>query len=148
MPGNPLVGNFDPKKVIIIFGGVPLSGYADGTFVEISANDEEGFKKVVGADGEVSRFQSADNTHQISITLTQSSLSNQYMSGIRNADKLTGKSILPLSITDMNGGSIGFWPQAWIRGDPAWAYGKENQDRTWAIDTGQIAEDNRAGLLP
>jgi hypothetical protein len=145
---NPLVGNFDPKKVIVIFGGVPLSGYADGTFVNIEPNTSEGFKKVVGADGEVARFQSSDNTHKVTFTLLQSSLSNQYLSGIRNTDKLTGKAKLPLSVTDNNGGSIGFWPEAWIQGDPPWGFGTENQDRVWVLDTGQIAEDNRAGLLP
>ena len=145
---NPLVGNYDPKKVIVLFGGVPIDGYADGTMVEITASDEEGFKKVVGADGEVARAKSADNTHQVVVTLLQSSLSNNYLSTIRNADKLAGQSMLPLSITDANGGSIGFWPQAWIRGDPSWSYGKEITERQWTIDTGQIAEDNKAGLLP
>jgi len=145
---NPLVTNFDPKKVIVIFGGVPIGGFADGTFVEISANDEEGFKKVVGADGEVARAQSNDNTHQITITLLQSSQSNQHLSTVRNADKLTGKAIQPLAITDMNGSTLKYWPQAWLRGDPTEGFGKEVGERPWTFDTGQLAEGNVGGLLP
>jgi len=145
---NPIVTNYDPKKVIVIFGGVPLSGYADGDFVEVSANDGDGFKKQVGADGEVARAQSNDNTHNVTLTLMQSSLSNEYLSGIRNSDKLLGKSILPLEITDINGGSLHSWPQAWIKGDPTWGYGKELKERQWTFDTGQQAVDNKAGLLP
>jgi hypothetical protein len=146
--GNPIVTNYDPKKVIITFGGVPLTGFADGDFIEVSANDSDGFKKQVGADGEVARAQSNDNTHNVNFTIMQSSLSNTYLSTIRNTDKLTGKSILPLSITDLNGGSLHFWPQAWIKGDPTWGYGKELKERQWTFDTGQQAADNKAGLLP
>jgi hypothetical protein len=147
MPANPLAGNYDPKKLVITFGGVPIGGYADGTVLEIAPNDADGVKKKVGADGEVSRSFSADNTHQITITLMQSSDSNAYLSGVRNADKLTGHSILPLAINDLSGGSMGFWPQAWIRGDPTWSYGKEDQERQWIIDTGQQAEGHKAGMF-
>jgi len=145
---NPLVTNFDPKKVIVIFGGVPIGGYADGTFIEISPNDEEGFKKVVGADGEVARSQSNDNTHKVVITLLQSSLSNQHLSIVHNADKASGKGIMPLTITDLNGGSLKHWPQAWIQGDPTEGFGKEIGERQWTFDTGQLAGGNVGGLLP
>ena len=140
---------YDPKKVIITFGGVPIDGYTDGTFVDVTPNDADGFKKKVGANGGVAWAKSADNTHQITISLMQSSVSNQYLSGIRNMDKLTGKGLLPLVITDVNGGSLQFWPLARIKGDPSsWGYGNELTERQWVIDTGQIATDNRAGVLP
>jgi hypothetical protein len=142
---NPLVSGFDPKQVIITFGGVPITGFADGTYVEVTPNDADGFKKVVGADGEVMRSQSNDNTHTVTITLLQSSQSNQHLSGIRNTDKLTGKAVQALSIRDLNGGTLMFWAQAWIKGDPTWGYGKENTDRQWTFDTGQIGTDNRGG---
>ena len=144
---SPIVGTYDPKKVIINFGGNILSGFTDGTFVEIAPNDADGFKKRVGADGEVVRAMSADNTHEITVTLMQSSLSNQVLSTIRNTDKLTGMSMMPLTVTDLNGATLGFWPQAWIRGDPTWGYGVEDTDRQWTFDTGQQATDNKGGVL-
>ena len=94
------VNTYDPKKVIITFGGVPITGFADGTFVQIDPNAEMWTKKV-GADGEVTRSQSNDNTHTVQITLQQSSASNDYLSTCMNADKLTGMGMLPLSITDL-----------------------------------------------
>jgi hypothetical protein len=145
---NPVVTNYDPKKVVITFGGVPLDGFTDGDFISVAPNDADGFKKVVGADGEVARAQSNDNTHNVTLTIMQSSLVNAQLSNIRNTDKLTGKAIQPLSITDLNGGSLHFWPQAWIKGDPEWGYGKELKERQWVFDTGQQATDNKAGLLP
>jgi hypothetical protein len=148
MPASPLVANYDPKKVIVTLGGVPFGGYADGTFISVAPNDADGFKKVVGADGEVCRAQSSDNTHTITVTLLMSSETNAYLSGIRNTDKLTGKSILPLSITDLSGSLVAFWPQAWIKGDPTWEFGKEVNERQWVLDTGQQASDTKAGVLP
>jgi hypothetical protein len=61
---------------------------------------------------------------------------------------LTGKTILPLSIVDVNGTTQAFWPQAWIHGDPTWGFGGDATERQWVISTGQQASDNKGGLLP
>jgi hypothetical protein len=143
---NPLVGDYDAKKVIVTFGGVPISGFADGTFVQVDPNAES-FTKKVGADGEVVRAKTNDNTHTVAITLQQSSLSNQYLSTCKAADKLTGLGMKPLSITDLNGGTLFFWPQAWVQTDPSWGFAKESTDRAWTFHTGQIATQNEGGTL-
>jgi hypothetical protein len=138
MAANPLVGTYDPKKVIITLGGVPIGGYADGTFVQIDPNGETWTKKV-GADGEVARALSNDNTHTIQITLMQTSLSNAYLRTVMNADKLTGLGMLPLSFTDLHSGEAHFWPQAWISTEPPTGRAKETTDVQWTIQTGQEA---------
>jgi hypothetical protein len=138
MAANPLVGTYDPKKVIVTLGGVPIGGYADSTFVQIDPNGETWTKKV-GADGEVSRSLSNDNTHTVQITLKQMSLSNAYLRTVMSADKLTGLGMLPLSITDLTTGNARFWPQAWISTDPSLGRAKEETDMQWTIHTGQEA---------
>jgi hypothetical protein len=138
MAANPLVGTYDPKKVIITLGGVPIGGYADGTFVQVDPNSEAWTKKV-GADGEVARSFSNDNTHTIQITLMQTSLSNAYLRTVKNADKLTGLGMLPLSFTDLNTMEVHFWPQAWVTTDPAVGRAKELTDTQWTLNTGQEA---------
>jgi hypothetical protein len=135
---NPLVSTYDPKKVIITLGGVPISGYADGTFVQIDPNAEAWTKKV-GADGEVVRGLSNDNTHTIQVTLLQTSLSNAYLRTVMNADKLTGLGMLPLSFTDLNTAEVHFWAQAWVTTDPSLGRAKETTDVQWTIHTGQEA---------
>jgi hypothetical protein len=141
-----LVTTYDAKKVIITLGGVPIGGYADGSFVEITPTADS-FAKKTGADGEVARSRSNDNTHRVTITLQQSSLSNEYLSKVKNADKLTNLGMLPLSITDLSGTTLFFWPQAWVVTDPSWTYAKENTERAWAFDTGQVAAQNEGGTL-
>jgi hypothetical protein len=138
MPANPIVMSYDPKKVIVTLGGVPISGYADGTFVQIDPNGETWVKKV-GADGEVSRSLSNDNTHTIQLTLGQMSLSNVYLRTVMNADKLTGLGMLPLSIIDLSTAETHFWPQAWVSTTPSLGRAKEETDVQWTIHTGQEA---------
>jgi hypothetical protein len=138
MAANPLVGTYDPKKVILTLGGVPIGGYADGTFVQVDPNSETWTRKV-GADGEVSRSLSNDNTHTIQITLKQMSLSNAYLRTVHNADKFTGLGMLPFSFTDLSSGESHFWPQAWVTTDPSLGRAKEETEMQWTIHTGQEA---------
>ena len=34
MPSQPLMATYDPKMVVITFGGTPIMGYAEDSFVE------------------------------------------------------------------------------------------------------------------
>ncbi len=140
MPANPLVMTYDPKKVVLLLGGVPINGYADGTFVQIDPSGDTWTKKV-GADGEVARAMTNDNTHTVQITLMQTSLSNAYLKSVMNADKLTGLGMLPLSFTDLNTMEEKFWPQAWVSVEPSTGRAKETTDVQWTLHTGQIAVD-------
>ena len=135
---NPLVMSYDPKKVILTLGGVPIGGYADGTFVQIDPNGDTWTKKV-GADGEVNRAKSNDNTATVQITLMQTSLSNAYLRQVEKADRLTGLGMLPLSFTDLNTMETKFWPQAWVSVTPSIGRAKETTDTQWTLHTGQEA---------
>jgi hypothetical protein len=140
-----MVTTYDPQKVIITFGGTPLSGYAEGTFVEV-AQASKLYTRKVGADGKVVRSKSANNCHDVTLTLLQSSLSNNYLSTQNQIDRATGHNTLPLTITDLNGATLLFWPQAWVEEPDSWGYGAEVTDRAWVFCTGQISTDNRGGI--
>lgn len=133
-----MLKTYDPSKVIINYGGVPIQGYADGSFISISAN-AQAFTKVVGADGEVTRSKSSDYTSEVGITLQQSSLSNDYLSTIHNLDKTSNAGALPLEILDLSGTTLFFWPEAWVRQLPDVEKAKEIGENEWTLDTGQAA---------
>ena len=42
------VRTYDPKQVIITIGGVPMSGFSDGTFLTVDRDDDQ-WAKVTGA---------------------------------------------------------------------------------------------------
>jgi hypothetical protein len=45
---------YDPSMIVASFLGIPISGYADGTFVAVERNNES-FTLMVGAGGEAAR---------------------------------------------------------------------------------------------
>ena len=51
------VRTYDPKAVAVLIGGVPIGGFADGTFISVE-RDNDTFQKVSGSDGIVSRAKS------------------------------------------------------------------------------------------
>ena len=130
---------YNPKECIVTYGGVQISGYADGTFVNIVPNSES-WTKIVGADGFVSRARSNDDTYEVTITLQSTSDSNLYLSAQYKIDNTTGKGALPLTITDLSGSTIFVAPAAWIRQLPDQEFSKEITERAWVFDTDNASE--------
>ena len=127
---------YDPAKVTINFGGVPISGYTDGEFATVSSTSDQ-WTTQVGADGEVSRSKSNDYTDEITLTLKASSQSNLYMSTVFEADRTANTGKLPFSIIDLSGTTLLGWDSAWIAKVADVGFSKENGERAWTIRTGQ-----------
>jgi hypothetical protein len=127
---------YDPKRVIVTWGQA-LSGFADGTFIEVRPATQR-WTKIVGADGEVARSKSNDNTAEIVIHLLQTSASNSYLSKMLALDLASNNGLQAFEIVDANGGGDLFWAQAWIRTRPDVTYAKTVEQRTWTFDTAQI----------
>ena len=106
------VRTYDPKQVIVTIGGVPMSGFSDGTFLEIDRN-EPTWNTVVGADGLVTRGKTNNFSGTLTLTLKQSSPSNDVLSGFMAVDEATNRGVFPLLVKDLAGNSIYFSAQAW-----------------------------------
>jgi len=134
-----MVKTFDPKQCIITYGGVQLSGFADGTFLSIVPNAES-FTRVVGADGEVARNKSNDSTYNLTMTFLASSASNDYLSTVYLADKVSNSGSLPFTVADLSGTTVFFTESCWIQQAPDVEFAKEITERAWALQTGQADE--------
>lgn len=128
------VKTIDPKQCIITFGGVGLHGFADGTFLGIS-RENDAFSKSSGADGEVTRVRTSDKSTAITLTLAQSSDSNDYLSAIAILDEKTGAGVLPFAVKDLSGNTTLFAGNAWIRKMPDTSFGKDIETREWTFDS-------------
>ena len=126
------VRTFDPAQVVLTVGGVPIGGYADGTFISVERN-EDTFTPVSGADGVVSRAKSNNKTGTITVTLAQTSPSNDVLSGFAVADELTNTGIVPVLCKDNSGRSVHFSALGWIQKPPTAEYGKEISNREWVL---------------
>lgn len=124
---------YSPKKVAITVAGVIITGYADGSFVSVERASDT-FTKVVGADGEVGRVHSADRSGAITLTLQQTSESNDVLSALQIADELTLTGKFPVTVKDNNGTSLYIAGEAWIVKPVDAEYSGDMSTREWRIE--------------
>jgi hypothetical protein len=129
------VRTYDPKLVRVTWGTIVFTGYADGTFISVAQNGD-GFEKVRGADGAVDRINKNANDYAVTLTLKQTSLTNDALSLIAFADKESNTGVLPLTITDNGGNTLFFAESAWVGKEPDSEFSSDLSNREWRIDTG------------
>ena len=128
---------YDPAKVSVIVGGHIVQGFADGEFVSAARNNDT-FSRVGGADGEQTRAKSNDRSGTITITLMQSSNSNGVLQGFASADEVSNGGLVPVLIKDSNGNELVIATKAWVQKPSDRGFGKENTDRQWVFETGEL----------
>lgn len=109
-----------------------MSGFSDGTFLEVDRN-EPTWNMVVGADGLVTRGKTNNFSGTLTLTLKQSSPSNDVLSGFMAVDEATNAGVVPVLVKDLAGNSIYFSAQAWINQYANSTFGKDISDRQWTL---------------
>ena len=132
---------FDPSQVSIVFAGIPLSGFADGDFVVIEAN-EDSFSLAMGTDGEGTRSKSNNRSGRVTISTMQSSDVNLQLSTLHNADILgQGDGVGPLQVKDNSGTSLYVAQNAWITRPPGSTFSRTAQQRQWIIESEELVHN-------
>ncbi len=129
---------YDPFQLIVTWGPNLISGFAEGTFLEVT-RDEQAFLKKVGADGEVARARNKNRSGQIKITLLQTSQSNDVFAAAQNADEQTGLGIFPFLVKDFLGTTVLAAGNAWVQKQADATFGKEISDREWILDCDRLS---------
>lgn len=129
---------YDPAYVVASFLGIPLSGYADGTFIAVERNTES-FTLMVGAGGEAARARSRNSSGKITFTLLATSPVNDLLSAVWQADELSGAGVGPCFVKDVGGTTLCLANNAWIQKVPKIEYGKEVGTREWVLECESIS---------
>ena len=133
------VKTYDSSQVIITFGPHIITGYAEDTFISVEEMGD-GITSVVGANGEKGRSMSQNRSLQITLTLLQTSKSNDALSAAADFDRAShGQGALPLAITDLTGRTLIADPGAWIVKKPNAEFGATIGNREWTIETSNEA---------
>lgn len=126
--------SYNPRQVTVTFMGTLMRGYADGTFIEAS-RDEDSYTKVVGAAGDGLRIRTNNKGGKIKLTLLQTSLSNDVLSAAQQLDEQSGTGHGALMVKDLNGNSLLIATEAWVMKPVDLKFGKDHQAREWTFDT-------------
>ena len=132
-----MVRTYDVSRIYVSVNGIPITGFADGTFIKVTRAGDA-YTRVVGADGVVSRAKSNDKSGEIAIILSQTSPSNKVLSSIALLDELSGGGVVPIGVSDAVSGSKYVAAHAWVRKQPDVEYGKEISNREWVLDCSNI----------
>ena len=135
------VKTYDPKKVTVVFGPVIVTGFSEGTFITVATRGD-GNDAIVGCDQEIVRSISPDSIlKQITLTLLQTSSSNDQLSLLHDVDNANGNGLVPMVIKDLSGRSVFSASQAWIVKKPDWKRGKTAGDGNLEWSILAVAED-------
>lgn len=127
------LNTYSPADILIIVGGVlKISGYLNGTFLEIK-KDTDTYKTRRSPDGTTSRLYIKDRNYSIRFTLAQSSETNEVLNRIQQFDEITQLGIFPLLIKDLRGSSLLFSPFAWIEVLPSQSFSTTIEGRVWEL---------------
>jgi len=121
--------SYDPKQVIMTFGGITVTGYISGTFIEVEK--EDGFKEDVGADGTENRTNTNKTGANLKVSIQQQSLTNDQFSAVHEADIKSNTGKAPLTIKDGNGTTLVYSKQAYIKNYAKINYGESATGREW-----------------
>lgn len=124
------IKNYDPKKLVFVWGEIIASGYADGVFVSAKRNGDS-FGIHVGADGITTRVLMADRSGEVTLNLAQSSQVNDLLSARMALDELTGLGTAPLLVKDIVGTTLITAQSAWLKKPADAEFGKEVSEREW-----------------
>ena len=123
------MSKYDPRKVDVIIDGHTVQGFADGTFINGSRNeDSRSFH--VGAKGEVTTDENADKTGTTEITLKNNSPSlSKFQSLDRRGERF------PMSVYDRNmGNNVGIGSgRSWVMNMGDFERGEETVGKTITI---------------
>lgn len=128
------LATYAPDKVSIVVGVAIAKGFADGTFINIE-EISDGVASVAGADGEVARAMSADPRKKITLTLLQTSETNDVLSALYAADKISKNATFPFAMADLRGRTMFAASQAWVVKSANVELGKEVGAREWTLET-------------
>ena len=106
--------NYDPARNILSVSGTQMGGFSDGTFINI-ARTVDSFEMSAGAAGDIVRRRINDKSGTVTLTLQQSSPSNDILSAQLALDELNGTGFGPMVFRDLNGLTIASAAVAWIR---------------------------------
>lgn len=131
------VRTYDPKMVVVSVGGIPLRGYAEGSYITIERSNDM-FVKTVGADGMVVRTKSNDESGTVTVSLSQTSVSNDVLSIFAALDARLNLGVKSIIVADVLGTTLCFGAHAWIRRLPSAAFSTSVGTREWAIDCAEM----------
>lgn len=120
---------YSPSEVQLTFGGYTITGWQNLTITR----SVDAFKPVRGIRGKHTRVRSIDTSCTITVTILQTSMSNDVLCRIHDLDLEYGSGRIELLLKDMGGTGIFSSAEAYVLGYPEVVYSGEFEYRQWRL---------------
>jgi hypothetical protein len=130
-----MVRTYDPKQVAVLIDSKPIGGFADGTSIKVSRSNDM-FSKSSGMDGVLSRVKSNDVSGEITLTLAQTSPSNDVLTDFAN--RSADNDVVPITITDLYGTSSYVSAFVWVKKHADVEFSKDISNREWTLEAADL----------
>ena len=134
------LATFSPNQVAVIITqdstGIShrLTGFSEDSIVSID-RDMETFSMYVGADDTSTRIANVNTSAAMTVSLAQTSASNDILSQLYDNDRRTldSSGLFNITVTDLSGRSVYFSNQAFVASPPSSGFANSMQTREWMI---------------
>lgn len=123
------VNTYSPSDVKLVIGGYTIAGWDNLTI----ARRSQGFVTIPGIRGKHTRVPTGDSSATITVSLIQTSPSNDVLSAIHDLDLIEGTGRISLTLSDLSGRSVFNSVEAYITGYPDVTFSGQFEYRTWTI---------------
>jgi len=121
----------DPSKGKLTINGMPISGFGDN-IIEIEY-DEDSYALKNGCDGHSTRVKQLNSNGKATVTLMQSSASNDVLNLMANKDRVDNTGVGAFLFTDLSGRTVAAAPQCYVAKKPKYGMGKEAKENSWVL---------------
>jgi hypothetical protein len=128
---------YDPTRILVTFGLVPLLGRAPGASLKIR-RDVPIWTSIDGTNGELKRRRSRKKSGTIDVVLRGTAPANRGLGTLAKIDETHGSIIQPLVITDTLSGALYLSQHAYIEMLPDMNYSTVEGDITWRFKCDEL----------
>ena len=128
------IREYSPDKVSVTWGGkMPMSGFADGTFISMSRNSAR-TDVTVGAQGDSGITRSADYTGLVEVTLLQNSPTNQYLTYLMSVEDTSDELVRAnMEVIDPSGAVLAIAARCHLQTPADIVLGDGQNAKTWTF---------------
>jgi hypothetical protein len=137
---NASLATFSPNQVAVIITqestGIShrLAGFSEDSIVSIDRNMET-FSLYTGSDDSSTRIANVNTSATMTVSLQQTSASNDILSAIYERDRQTldSSGLFSITVKDLSGRSTYFAAEAYVASPPSSPFANSMQTREWQI---------------
>mgnify|MGYP001559136436 FL=1 len=122
------MATYDPTRVHLIYGILPITGFAEGSMITLSPQGD-GVRAVTGTAGETAFIETPNRQHEVTFRLFETAPSNVALMLLFQA----GNVPVPLAINSMSTGATMLAAAAKLERIPGTTYDKDVPVREWKL---------------